>query len=138
MMLSAEVRISIVMGQVLKSPAQQSLKTHLDFILQCVLQLFTFLWSECVQTCYDLPEFGVQVDSAGQKHLHVAGSQNGHPGREEDLEAANVPVNLQQRLHILGGGNIFGYPSWCKKRTEERFSRGQRDKRQIFCFKVGK
>lgn len=67
--------------------------------------------TERVRTCYDLPEFGVQVDSAGQKHLHVSGIKNRRPGGEEHLKATDVSIDLQQRLNILCGGDIFGDPS---------------------------
>lgn len=63
---------------------------------------------ECVWTCYDLSEFWVQVDCAGQEHLHVSGGENRRPGGQEDLKAADVSVDLQQWLHIFGGGNVLG------------------------------
>lgn len=60
------------------------------------------------ETCYDLSEFGVQVDSTGQEHLHISGGKKRRPGREEDLEASDVSIDFKQRLHVFGGGNIFG------------------------------
>ena len=74
--------------------------------------------TECVWTCYDLPELGVQVDRAGQKHLHVSGSKNRCPRGEEDLKASDVSVDLQQGLDILGGGDILGDSS--KERSKQK------------------
>lgn len=85
-------------------------------------QFFTHLHntvSECVLTCYDLPQFGIQVDSAGQEHLHVSGSEDGCPGGEEDLKAADVSIDLQKRLHILSGGNVLGDSSEGKETQKE-------------------
>lgn len=62
----------------------------------------------CARTCYDLPEFGVQVDSAGQKHLHVSGIKNRRPGGEEHLKATDVSIDFQQGLNVLCGGDVFG------------------------------
>ena len=62
-------------------------------------------------TCDDLPELGVQVDGAGQEHLHVAGRQDGCPGGQEDLETPDVSVDLQQGLHVLGGRDVLGDPA---------------------------
>lgn len=104
--------------------AQETAKEHWscsDRILQlkylltlCYLWqgLFFFLpsvkYTMCVQTCYDLPQFGVQVNSAGQKHLHISGSKNRRPGGEEHFKAADVSVDLQQRLHVLCGRDVLG------------------------------
>ena len=60
-------------------------------------------------TCYDLSQLWVQVDGAGQEGPDVSGRQDGRPGRQEDLEAPNVSVYLQQRLHVLGGGDVLGH-----------------------------
>ena len=66
--------------------------------------------TEGLQTCDDLPQLGVQVDGAGQEGVHVAGGEHGRAGGEEHLEAAAVPVDLQQWLHVLGGGDVLGDP----------------------------
>lgn len=76
---------------------------------------------EYVRTCNDLPEFGVQVDSAGQEHLHISGSEDGCPGGEEHLEAADVSVDLQQWLHIFGGGDVLGESSEEKRKKRKGF-----------------
>lgn len=74
----------------------------------CVSQMF--LWGETWPTCNDLPQLWVQVYSAGQEGAEVPGRQDGSPGGQEDLEAAHVPINLQQWLHILGGRDVLGHP----------------------------
>lgn len=66
----------------------------------------------CLWTCDDLPELGVQVDGARQEHLHVPGGEHGSPGGQEDLEAPDVSVDLQQGLHVFGGGDVLGDSGW--------------------------
>lgn len=61
-------------------------------------------------TCDDLPQFGVQVDGAGQEGADVSSCQEGGPRGQEDLEAADVSVNLQQWLHIFGSGDVLRHP----------------------------
>lgn len=75
--------------------------------------------TESLRTCYDLPEFGVQVDGAGQEHLHISGSEDRRPGGEEDLKTADVSIDLQQRLHILGGGDVLGDSSEDKEKEKQ-------------------
>ncbi len=75
--------------------------------------------TESLWTCYDLSEFGVQVDGAGQEHLHISGSEDGRPGGEEDLKAADVSIDLQQRLHVLGGGDVLGDSSEDKEKEKQ-------------------
>ena len=74
-----------------------------------------------IRTCNDLAEFGVQVDGAGKEHLHVACRENGCPRGQEHLEAADVPIDLQQGLHVFGGGDVFG-----DSREEEMRERGNK------------
>lgn len=76
----------------------------------------------CPQTCDDLSKFGVQVDSAGQEHLHIMDREHGGSGRQEHFEATDVPVDFQQRLHVFGGGDVFGNPAAKRKeRLSQRF-----------------
>lgn len=71
------------------------------------LDLFTSSYTSLC-TCYDLPEFRIQVDGAGQEHLHVSRSENRCPGGEKDLKAADISVDLQQGLHVFGERDILG------------------------------
>lgn len=45
--------------------------------------------------------------------------EHGGSRGQEHLKAADVSINFQQRLHIFGGGDVFGNPA---AKTKERFS----------------
>lgn len=73
----------------LQSPGVEKFGNPVPLIFQIFEKII-----ECVWTCYDLPQFGVQVDSAGQKHLHVSGGENRCPRGEEDLKASDISIDL--------------------------------------------
>lgn len=73
-------------------------------------QLGGALLTEGALTCDDLSEFWVQVDRAGQEGSNVSGCEDGSPGRQEHLKAANISIDLQQGLHVFGGGDVLGHP----------------------------
>lgn len=59
------------------------------------------------RTCNDFTEFGVQVDGARQEGANVPRCKDRCPWWQEDLEAAHVSVDLQQRLHVLCGWDVL-------------------------------
>ena len=78
------------------------------------LKLFHYIINIIWHTLNKLPQIWIHIDSTGHESLHISDGKSRRRVGQEELEFARVPVNLQQRLNLLGRRDLALYPGSTK------------------------
>lgn len=136
-MLSVQVRFSIVMRHGLKNPAQPPLKTRLNFAM-CAFSIYTSGPSVYKPAMISL-SLGSRLTVQGRNISTSRAARTGILEERKTSKLRTSPSISSNGSTSLVVGMFLDILHIAKKKDRGTvFSRGKRDKRLVFSFKIGK